>query len=192
MSVLADRLEPYGRLFDKMSYVRLGPAATDADVAGLARLEGLTALPWLDLGNTQVTDAGLVHLAGLTMLTELSLRDTHITGAGLVHLAGLTKLKVLVLDNMQVTDAGLVHLAGLAKLQNLNLENTQITDAGLAHLAGLTHLLHHVLAVPCAARTYGLARGPWHYIPSKYSANPPFAGYGTAAHSSRRKCLWSG
>ena len=137
MSMLADRWDPYERLFDRAVVVGLDATATDADVALLA---GLTELEGLFLENTQVTDAGLAHVAGLTTLEWLYLDDTQVTDAGLVHLAGLAKLQLLNLHNTQVTDAGLVHLAGLPQLKALNLRHTQITDVGLVHLAGLTAL----------------------------------------------------
>jgi hypothetical protein len=162
MSVLADRWEPYGRLFDRAHAAALGcTTATDAAVAdlagltelqelglnapqftdaGLVHLTGLTQLRRLYLDFTQVTDAGLVHLAGLTKLQVLNLFDTQVTDASLVHLSGLTLLKELTLAGTRVTGAGLVHLAGLTKLEALFLEDTQVTDAGLVHLAGLTQL----------------------------------------------------
>ena len=131
MSVLADRWKPYGRLFDRVSSVTLGPSATDAYVVHLA---GLTELQELGLNNTEVTDAGLVHLAGLTKLKRIDLSNPQVTDAGLAHLAGLTKLKWMDLSNTQVTDAGLVHLAGLAELYELTLNGTQVSDAGAAAL----------------------------------------------------------
>ena len=137
MSVLADRWETYGRLFDRAFRVLLGSAATDADVA---RLAGLTKFEFLQLDRTRVTDAGLVHLAGLTKLWGLGLSDTQVTDAGLVHLAGLSDIQFLYLGGTQITDAGLVHLTGLTEILSLDLDRTQITDAGLVHLAGLTEL----------------------------------------------------
>ena len=94
MSVLADRWEPYGRLFDRLAGVHLGDTATDAD---LAHLSGLTELRALYLYDTQVTDAGLVHLAGLTKLRGLSLSDTRATDAGVAELR--RKLPDLYVDH---------------------------------------------------------------------------------------------
>ncbi len=108
--------------------------------AGLAHLEALTQLQYLDLSVTKITDAGLKHVKGLVQLQSLNLQVTKVADAGLEHLKGLTKLQVLNLWRTQVTDTGLVHLQGLTKLQVLNLSETQVTDAGLIHLKGLTQL----------------------------------------------------
>ncbi len=84
-----------------------------------------------------VTDAGLarlVHLKGLTNLKELWLDDTQVTDAGLIHLKGMTSLRALWLNGTQVTDDGLVHLKGLTSLQGLWLNGTQVTDAGVQDL----------------------------------------------------------
>jgi Leucine-rich repeat (LRR) protein len=124
--------------FDEVREVDLnGTQVTDA---GLAHLQGLTALQELYLRGTQVTDAGLAHLRGLTGLLSLNLNDTQVTDAGLAHLQGLSGLGTLSLSGTQVTDAGLAHLQGLTGLQELSLRLTQVTDAGLEHLQGLTGL----------------------------------------------------
>jgi len=54
--------------------------------AGLAHLEGLTKLTWLEPSGHGVTDAGLAHLAGLTNLGTLNLRRTGVTDAGVAAL----------------------------------------------------------------------------------------------------------
>ena len=50
--------------------------------------------------------------------------------------------------------------------RSLSVQNPLDESAHMieASLEAQAHLLHHVLAVRCAARTYGLARRPWHYI----------------------------
>jgi Leucine-rich repeat (LRR) protein len=101
---------------------------------GLAHVQELTKLEWLDMAGTGVTGAGLAHLQGLTNLQWLSLAGTRVTDSGLVHLARLARLQALNLEGTQVTDAGLSHLAGLTRLERLNLKNTQVTDAGVARL----------------------------------------------------------
>jgi hypothetical protein len=65
--------------------------------AGVARLEGLTNLTYLNFCNTHATDAGLVHLSSLANLSELLLCNTAVTDPGLAHLKGLSKLSQLYL-----------------------------------------------------------------------------------------------
>ena len=63
--------------------------------AGLAHLETLTGLIWLQLSGTQVTDAGLVHLHELKSLRELDVGDTEVTDTGLAELKrALPDLKI--------------------------------------------------------------------------------------------------
>ena len=124
--------------FDDVRAVSLsGTQVTDA---GLAHLQGLTRLRWLDLSGTRVTDVGLAQLHGLTGLQELNLDSTQITDAGLAHLQGLMGLRWLDLSGTQVTDVGMSHLQGLASLRRLSFSSTQVTDIGLAHLQVLTRL----------------------------------------------------
>ncbi len=114
--------------------------------AGLAPLQEMSSLRWLEIGGPKMTDAGLEHLEKLTDLEVLCLYTNNryasgkLTGAGLVHLKGMTRLQVLRLDNTELTDEGLVHLKGLLSLRDLNLEHTRVTDAGLEHLVGLKNL----------------------------------------------------
>ena len=108
--------------------------------AGLAQLEGLTALEALHLYETPVSDAGLSQLTGLTALEELSLDGTQVSDAGLANLKGLRALAALSLSDTQVSDAGLSHLKGLTALAEMSLYDTQVSDAGLTHLKGLTAL----------------------------------------------------
>jgi hypothetical protein len=113
---------------------------TDAGLANLKELKGLTRL---DLSSTNITDAGLAHLKELKGLTTLNLGGTQINGDGLAHLKELKGLTTLGLDDTRITDAGLAHLKELKGLTKLGLVGTQITDAGLANLKelkGLTEL----------------------------------------------------
>jgi serine/threonine protein kinase/Leucine-rich repeat (LRR) protein len=112
-------------------------AVTDAGLAHLKELKGLT---YLFLTNTPVTDAGLEHLKELKGLTVLDLNDTKVTDTGLAHLKELKALGHLGLDNTAVTDAGLAHLKELKALTRLDLNNTPVTDAGLTHLKELKAL----------------------------------------------------
>jgi hypothetical protein len=73
----------------------------------VAHLRDLTALEWLSLEDTKVSDAGLVHLARLSRLQTLSLRMTDVSDAGLPHLKPLSGLKKLSLELTWVSnDAG--------------------------------------------------------------------------------------
>ncbi len=63
--------------------VKLDLTQTEIDDEGLKRLEGLTDLESLSLGE-RVTDAGLVHLEGLPQLHALNLRATQVTAAGVL------------------------------------------------------------------------------------------------------------
>jgi len=113
-----------------------GKPATDADLAVIAQLEGLTNLY---LARTKITDDGLRHIGKLKNLRRLSLWQTAITDAGLAHLTGLKRLEALDLNHTAVTDAGLTHIAKLESLNLLNL-NTLITDDGLRHVGKLKSL----------------------------------------------------
>jgi hypothetical protein len=118
--------------------LQISSRVTDADLAGLAHLRGLTALLGLSLmGCRKITDAGLAHLRGLAALQGLSLKGCDkITDAGLAHFDDLTALRELDLASCkEITDAGLAHLGGLTALQKLDLMGCErVTDAGLAHL----------------------------------------------------------
>jgi len=107
---------------------------------GLAALQHMKSMDFLDLKDMPITDTGLSHLSGLTSLKYLDLRGTEITDAGLSHLSGLTSLKRLDLTGTKVTDAGLSHLSRLISLQSLRLCDVEITGTGLSHLKGLSNL----------------------------------------------------
>jgi hypothetical protein len=113
-------------------------AATDPQIAGLARLNGLTALQSLVLNMCgRLTDNGLECLRDLGGLRSLYLAGCEqLSDDGLVHLGGLTALQTLDLSwCRRLTDRGLAHLDGLAALQNLDLGGCELlTDEGLARL----------------------------------------------------------
>jgi hypothetical protein len=54
--------------------------------AGLARLEGLTELDYLDLSGKGITDTGLIHLYGLKKMKSLSFYGTRVTSEGIEKL----------------------------------------------------------------------------------------------------------
>jgi hypothetical protein len=115
-----------------LSKLSLGhTAVTDA---GLAHLDTISDLQWLDLAGCAITDETIHRLRGARQLRELSLEHTKITDAALDTVGRLSGLEQLDLSYTPVTDEGLAQLAGLTKLMDLWLTGTQITDAGLAHL----------------------------------------------------------
>ncbi len=129
-----NRLPPEIAGLKKVEQLDLGDTGvTDADMALVARMAGLTTL-WLN--NTAITDAGAAALAGIAGLTRLSLANTAITDAGAAALAGIAGLEMLSLDNTAITDAGAAALVSSAGLKTLYLNDTAITDAGAAALAG--------------------------------------------------------
>ncbi len=118
-------------------------SATDGDLWGFTRLNGLAGLESLDLTRCEkVTGAGLAYLQGLVSLRSLVLQEcTQLTDAGLAHLADLAGLQVLSLcDCEQLTDAGMVFLRSCKGLKSLSLSGCLLTDAALPHLRGLTAL----------------------------------------------------
>jgi hypothetical protein len=106
----------------------------DVTDEGLAQLEPIGNLVWLNLRGTKITDAGLAHLANIKTLTRLHLENTAITDTGLAHLAGLENLEYLNLYGTQITDAGLDHLKNLKKLRKLYVWQTGVTKAGADQL----------------------------------------------------------
>jgi WD40 repeat protein len=83
----------------------------------------------------RVTDADVARLKGLSGLTELSLSNAKLTDAGLASLKNLPALSVLYLDETATTDAELEHLAGLSGLTALHLKGAKVTAAGVLRLA---------------------------------------------------------
>ncbi len=129
---------------------------TVVDFSFLATCDLQTALSWLGLSRTQITDAGLCHLERLTNLVVLDLTGTEITDAGLRHLECLTNLAVLDLTGTEITDAGLRQLQPLIALETLQLNRTRITAAGLRHFVpptGLTWLIIEDTKLPAELAT---------------------------------------
>ncbi|MCP3972171.1 MAG: leucine-rich repeat domain-containing protein, partial [Rhodobacteraceae bacterium] len=83
---------------------------------------GMTALTWLGLDNTGVSD--LTPLAGMTALTTLWLSDTGVSD--LTPLAGMTALTSLWLERTPVQDISV--LTGLTNIADLRLDGTAIAD----------------------------------------------------------------
>ena len=122
----------------RLAYLDL--SETQVSDTGLEHLKALSPLWGLDLSNTQVTDAGLVHLNRLSQLQYLGLSGTRVTDAVIVHLKALPQLRYVGLSRTQITDAVLVHLQEMPRLEALELSSTQVTDAGIVHLKALPRL----------------------------------------------------
>lgn len=114
-----------------------GTAVTDADLAFLRALPGLTSL---DLRLTKVTDRALIYVAPLRDLRFLNLFRTGLTDAGLEKLSGLTELETLLIGGTAITDRGLESLKPLSKLHKVSVFDTRVTDAGLPSLWSLSKL----------------------------------------------------
>jgi formylglycine-generating enzyme required for sulfatase activity/S1-C subfamily serine protease len=108
-----------------------GTGITDA---GLANLEGLTALVHINLnGSPQLTDQALLHLGKITSLEALQLNSTGTTDAGLGHLKNLKSLRQLSLAGVPgVHGPGFAQLIGLSELRDLSVSNTPFGDQGMS------------------------------------------------------------
>jgi hypothetical protein len=117
--------------------ISLGRATTDA---GLAQLDGLPSLRFLDLSNTRVTGEGLRSASRLPALLVLNLQETRIADGDLPRLKAFPLLVTLDLSGTPITDSGLVHLTELPNLSCLILMQTRVTDAGFTDLAKIQQL----------------------------------------------------
>lgn len=112
------------------------------DDDSLKNLIGLDSLKRLTLyDNRRVTDVGIAHLEELPNLEYLDLRDTRMTDEGLKHFAAMNRLESLVLEGSQFTDNGVEHLEGCLQLRALQLRLPQMTDQGLQKIQGLSRRL---------------------------------------------------
>jgi hypothetical protein len=100
----------------------------------LPMLADLTKLTTLRLGD-DATDADLFHLSRLRHLEILVLSGiAGIKGTGFEHLSELRSLRHLYLDATSVNDEALVHLARLPALQIVELRQTRVTRDGVNRL----------------------------------------------------------
>ena len=91
-------------------------------------------MAWVDLGRSKVTDAGLATIAKMGGLTRLHLENTAVTDAGIAQLAGLANLEYLNLYGTKVTDAGIAKLAANKALKKLFVWQTGVTKEGAGKL----------------------------------------------------------
>lgn len=87
-----------------------------------------------ELSLSGVSDADLATIGQLKGLTRLSVEGAGITDAGVARLRELQGLESLSLMHTQVSDASIPQLCELAKLQRLYLQHTQVTEEGAAGL----------------------------------------------------------
>ena len=114
---------------------RPGERMTDADMALIAELTGLTSLSFSIL--LQITPAGFAHLARLPRLERLYISSSPITAAGVAALGPAPALRILDLStNRAINDAAMVPVATMRGLTSLSIPGTAVTDAGLALLVG--------------------------------------------------------
>jgi internalin A len=105
-----------------------GDGVTDAELIHVARIKGLQELT---VYKSRVTGPGLASLEGLSSLTFLDLQDS--AGVGddaAVHLSKLSRIQTLGLGGTKVTDDGLAQLNGLKSLGRL-VVGRRVTDAGI-------------------------------------------------------------
>ncbi len=115
-------------------------AHTEVTDAGLAELDPLAELRWLDVSFTAASDAGVVHFSESEELAQLNVARTRITDASLDVVARFRHLEELDLSHTAVTDEGVRKLAGLNRLKILWLTGTRVTDEGLSALYSLRNL----------------------------------------------------
>ena len=113
----------------------------------LFHLRKLHALKRLILGNAfderprQITDAGLAYLNQMRDLRWLELGGTQITDAGIEHFAPLGSLKYVGLAHTRITDEGIRRLSLLAPgLEGLNLFDTKVTAKSAEFLIAMPNL----------------------------------------------------
>jgi hypothetical protein len=105
---------------------------SDAEMFHIGHLAHLEHLEFACVDT--VSDAGLAHIEGLTALKVLCLKSNKVTDAGLTHLGHLTGLRRLWLRSNAITNRGLDHLNGLRGLQNLGLEGSSVSQSGVREL----------------------------------------------------------
>lgn len=84
----------------------------------------------VDLNQTNITDDELIILEGLTAVTYLGLHSTYVSDVGLDHLKPLKGLQEVELSYTAITDEALRKLAELPALKKLYIYDTAVTDAG--------------------------------------------------------------
>jgi hypothetical protein len=131
LGILIRPMSPDGPWIDVNARVA-GKAFGDAQLAELAPVA--TAVTWLDVSGTSVTDAGLSQVRAMHWLQRLRLDETQVSDKGLASLSRLKHLEYLNLRGTAVTDAGLASLASLTSLRSLFVWQTAVTPAAVKAL----------------------------------------------------------
>ena len=103
---------------------------TDARLAEVAKLKGVTQLR---LAGASLTDAGFAHLENLAALEELTLENVSgVTAAGVAHLTKLPKLRTLTVFNAPGAGplAGLTGAPALTKLTTIGVDAKALAVVG--------------------------------------------------------------
>jgi Leucine-rich repeat (LRR) protein len=118
---------------------------------GLAELQGLSSLLFLDISHTKVSGVGFVGFR-TPLLEELHAKDAPISDEGLQFIAELPRLTFLDLGNTSITDTGVRHLGEAPFLTDLLVNGTQITVGTLPLLQKIPRLRNVFLGRTPAAR----------------------------------------
>ncbi len=129
--VLVRSVSPDGPWID-VSARQAGRAFGDDELGALAPVA--SAVQWLDLGGTSVTDKGLAAVANMGNLERLHLDGTRVSDPGLSSVGDLRKLTYLNLMGTAVTDQGIAALRGLPRLRSLYVWQTAVTPAAVRSL----------------------------------------------------------
>jgi|GEM_PF-3535763 len=123
---------------DQLEYLDLSKSTVDdAGIEGLARLNRLRAI---NLSQTKLTDAAMEPLSRLPNLERLYVGGTKVTDRALRALRFQVHLKILDLAGCHITDEGAQFLATNKSLQYVRFDNTRLTDRGLRAMANLPQL----------------------------------------------------
>lgn len=105
-------LAPYLRILEpSVLFLR----KTNVGDAGIAHLEGISSVRFLDLGWTRAGDAGAKSIGTMPLLKELYLNNTNVSDATLPHLESLANLELLCVGESRVTQQGIAEFAQKAK-----------------------------------------------------------------------------
>jgi internalin A len=108
----------------------------DLPATRLQFLAELKQLRWLSLCNMKITDEDLRSLSGLPHLERLDLSGTSVTGSGLRYLHDCPSLNCITLNRTPVTEelAKTLKDNPLLQLQQLHVQGCKLTPAGLSAL----------------------------------------------------------
>lgn len=110
--------------------LRCSTRITDQGLAHLGKMKQIERLALF----MQATPAGIASLQGMTALRELSLNNMQITDAAITPLRQLPGLRVLHLTSTPITDACLDDLMALPQLEKLDIRHTKISKASIGRL----------------------------------------------------------